>query len=71
MDEQAILQQVIELLKQGVSEQELVNMGVPEAIIQQAIMLVQQDAAGQQMQQPQPETMSGFAGMQPSGQGMY
>lgn len=60
-DAQAMLEQVIQLLAQGVNPEELLQQGVPMEIIQQAIdILLAEDAQMQNVQQP-PQTEAGLA----------
>ena len=60
-DAQAMLEQVIQLLAQGVNPEELLQQGIPMEIIQQAIdILLAEDAQMQNTQQP-PQTETGLA----------
>lgn len=59
--QRAMLDQVKELLLQGISPEDLIAQGVPQEIIEQAIMELQQEMDGQQPE-AQPAT--------PAGQGM-
>jgi len=54
------IEQVVQLLMQGATPEELLQMGVPEEVIMQAIEMLKQAQAQQQSQQ-QPQT--GLAGM--------
>ena len=53
--EEQMLQQIVELLMQGVTPEELIQKGVPQELVQKAMMIIQQQ------QQPQPE-QAGLAG---------
>ena len=60
--QQGSIEQVIELLMKGATPEELLQMGVPEEMIRQAIELVQQHQAQQQQAQGSvPEGLSGMA----------
>ena len=59
--QQGSIEQVIELLMKGATPEELLQMGVPEEMIKQAIELVQQHQAQQQAQGSVPEGLSGMA----------
>jgi len=52
-----MLKQVVELLMQGVSPEELMQQGVPQEVIQAAMQIIQQQQA--QQQQAQPEGLAG------------
>jgi len=60
--QQGTIEQVIELLMKGATPEELLQMGVPEEMIRQAIELVQQHQAQQEQAQGSvPEGLSGMA----------
>jgi hypothetical protein len=69
---QQLLMQVVELLKGGMSPDELLKMGVPQELLDQAMSMVQQEmqsgagpqSIGQQAPQPQP---AGLADMYAQG----
>jgi len=46
------VEQIIELLMQGVDPEELVQQGVPPELIMEAIAIIEQQMAGQQQQAP-------------------
>ena len=48
-----ILEQVVAMLMQGVSPQELLQQGVPQEILEIAIEIVQQEQGGDQMEEQQ------------------
>ena len=47
-DMAAMVEQVVKLLMQGVDPDELIQQGVPEQVIMQAIQLIEQQMAAQQ-----------------------
>ena len=53
---QMTVQQVVEAIMNGVDPEELMAMGVPQAVIDQAMMKI--------MEQTQPPAQEGLAGMQ-------
>lgn len=59
------IEQVIQLLVQGATPEELLQMGVPEQVIIEAIKIIEQSQA-QQTQQPA-QAPEGLAGMATSG----
>lgn len=62
------IEEIVQLLMQGITPDELVQNGVPPELVQEAMMLVQQQVqAGQGVKQPQ---QSGFAGMHTNQEGM-
>ena len=57
MDQQQMMQlvqQVAQLLSQGVSPDELIQQGVPQEVIQAAMQMVQSNGAGEEMAEGQP-----------------
>lgn len=48
-----ILEQVVAMLMQGVSPQELLQQGVPQEILEIAIEIVQQEQGGDEMEEQQ------------------
>lgn len=48
-----MLEQVVAMLMQGVSPQELLQQGVPQEILEIAIEIVQQEQGGDQMEEQQ------------------
>ena len=42
-----VMQEVVRLLQQGVEPQELLDMGVPQEVIQQALMMLEQSGKQQ------------------------
>jgi len=63
-EDQALIAQIVELLKQGKTPEELLEMGVPEDLLQQAMAMIQQEA--QAGAGPQPMGME-QAQQQPAG----
>ena len=59
----AMVEQVVQMLMQGISPEELMQQGVPQEVIMMAIELVKQEAAPQPMSPEQ----EGLAGMQTQG----
>ena len=55
------IEQVIDLLMKGATPEELLQMGVPEEILMQAIEYLKQQQAQQQPQGPVREGLSGMA----------
>ena len=55
------VQQVIELLMKGATPDELLQMGIPEQVIMEAIQMLKQAQAQQEAQQPQSGGMSAMA----------
>ena len=53
---QMTVQQVVEAIMDGIDPEELAQMGVPQAVIDQAMMKI--------MEQTQPPAQEGLAGMQ-------
>ena len=43
----AVLEQVIQLLMEGIDPQELINQGVPPEVIMQAVEIIEQQMGGQ------------------------
>ncbi len=56
------IQQIIQLLLQGVPPEELISRGIPEEVVKQAMSIAQQQQQQQQQQQSAPE--QGLAGQQ-------
>lgn len=54
-----VIQQVVQMIMQGVTPEQLLDMGVPEEVIVQALQMV--DQIGRQQELPQ--TQEGLAGM--------
>jgi len=61
---QISVEQVAQMLMQGVKPEELLAQGIPQAVIEQAIALLQAQVDQQQAQQPQQAPQEGLAGMQ-------
>ena len=53
---QMTVQQVVDAIMQGANPEDLLKMGVPQALIDQAMMIL--------MEQTQPQGQEGLAGMQ-------
>lgn len=63
--QQQMLDQVVQMLMQGMSPEELQAQGVPAQLIQMAMQIVQQEMAKQQQGNPQqPQGLQGLAGSQ-------
>lgn len=63
--EEQMLMQVVQMLMQGMSPEELQAQGVPPQVIQMAMQIVQQEMAKQQQGNPQqPQGPQGLAGSQ-------
>lgn len=46
--EQITVEQVVEMLKQGMTPEELVSAGVPQELVERAMMAIQQEMAPQE-----------------------
>ena len=57
-----VLIQVIQMLQQGVSPEEIIKMGVPQELVEYAMQMAQQGGAQQVAAQPQ-EAMSNSGGL--------
>lgn len=55
-----LIEEVINLLRDGITPEELLEVGVPRDIIDQAIAALEAEMAGAPMQQP-PSTQAGLA----------
>jgi len=53
-EDQGLIAQIIELLKQGKTPEELLQMGVPQELLQQAMAMLQQEAQAGAGPQPMP-----------------
>jgi len=60
-DMEAILQQVVQLLMQGIDPEELLEQGVPMEIIKQAVQIVMAQQQQQQQSQAPASTEAGLA----------
>ena len=73
MDEakmQELLQQVMQMLQQGTTPEELLQMGVPKEIIDYAIQMLQQQGGVQQAPAGAAEQQAMAAEQQPQGGGL-
>lgn len=61
-----IIEQIIKLLQQGVTPEELIKKGVPKELIMQAIQMLQQSSAQQSGASQMPNQMQG-SGLAQSG----
>lgn len=57
-----VLQQIVELLAQGMRPEELVAKGVPQELVMQAVEILKMQNSGQP-QEAIPDEMAGLAGM--------
>ena len=55
------VEQIVELLMQGIDPEELVAQGVPPELIMEAIAIIEQQMAGQQQQQAPMDPNAGLA----------
>lgn len=54
-----VIQQVVQMIMQGVTPEQLLDMGVPKEVIVQALQMVDQIGSRQEL----PQTQEGLAGM--------
>lgn len=65
--QQQMLDQVVQMLMQGMSPEELQAQGVPAQLIQMAMQIVEQQQQQQGQMQPQGQVPEGLAGMTQQG----
>lgn len=57
------VEEIAQLLKQGITPEELIQNGVPQELVEQAAMLIQQEMQAGKAQQPSAQGKGGLAEM--------